>query len=121
MASVAAASVGPVLPADTSASARPSATAAAAWTIEASGFERTARTGLSAAGTAGASTTPSPAGISAAGPNTSAGSPDRRAPSATTAGPPSAPFASTAITEAEPAGYSSSVSSTAGRKISRPA
>ena len=61
--SVAAASVGPVLPAETSASARPSPTAAAAWTIEASRFERTAATASSPAFTvSGAST------ISACGP-----------------------------------------------------
>jgi hypothetical protein len=45
--SVAAASVGPVLPAETRASARPSPTAAAAWTIDASRLERTAATASS--------------------------------------------------------------------------
>ena len=55
--SVAAASVGPVLPAETRASARPSPTAFAAWTIEASGRERTAATASSPALTvSGAST-----------------------------------------------------------------
>ena len=100
MASVAAASVGPVLPADTSASARPSATAAAAWTIEASGFERTARTGfLVADDRTGASTTIAVARERGRrGRNQQwarrTGARPRRPPPA----PPSAPFASTAIT-----------------------
>ena len=103
-ASVAAASVGPVLPADTSASARPSPTAAAAWTIEASRFERTAATASSPALMVSGASTTSACGPAASarsrppGPNRRTGSPERATPSATAAGPWSAPFASTAIT-----------------------
>ena len=58
-----AASAAPVEPPDTSASARPSATARAACTIEASGVERTARAGSGAlAIETGASTTVTPSG-----------------------------------------------------------
>ena len=99
---MAAASVGPVLPAETRASARPSFTERAAWTIEASGFERTAWAGSSCPPiVSGASTTSTPPPLSpssAAGPKRSTSEPERRAPSATAAGPLSAPFASTAIT-----------------------
>ena len=70
-----AASAEPVEPPETSAWARPSATALAAWTIDASGVERTANAGSAAlAIETGASITSTPAGtapISAAGPNRS--------------------------------------------------
>ena len=98
-----AASAAPVAPADTSASASPSATACAARTIEESRCERAAAAGLAAlAIDSGASMTsmPGPAlPISAAGPNSSTRTPCRAArlaPSATSAGPRSAPLASTA-------------------------
>ena len=117
MARVAAASVGPVLPADTSASARPSATAAAARTIDASGLDRTARTGSSWPVILSGESTTSGQSSWDAGPNTRTRWPDRRAPSATTAGPASAPFASSAITGAR---YSSEESD-AGAMTSRPA
>ena len=103
---VPAASVGPVEPAETSASARPSPTAAAAWTMEASLRERTAATGSSPALiVSGASmisaSSPAPSS-SIRGPNSSVGTRERRTPSATAAGPWSAPFASTAITAVPP-------------------
>ena len=79
-ASVAAASVGPVLPADTSASARPSPTAAAACTIEASRFERTAATASSPALTVSGASTISACGPAA--PASSAAGPNRRTGSA---------------------------------------
>src|SRR5271154_5774277 len=100
-----AASAAPVPPAHTRACARPSATALAAWTIEASGVARAALTGseLLAIDT-GASTICTPPGSS---PSSSAG-PKRitrtpalaaiAAPAATSAGPRSAPLQSTAIT-----------------------
>ena len=98
-----AASAVPVEPPATSASARPSATAATAWTIEASGLARTARAGSSALAIetgASISSTPSATGpICAAGPKSSTRVPRsaaRAAPRATSAGPRSAPFASTA-------------------------
>ena len=92
-----------MVPAETSASARPSPTARAAWTIEASGLERTALTGLLAGldrlgGVHDLGVRAGASPSSAAGPNSSTGTPERRAPSATAAGPRSAPFASTAIT-----------------------
>jgi hypothetical protein len=99
-----AASAAPVEPPETSASARPSATARTAWTIEDSGVERTARAGSAAfAIETGASTTATPGAgsISAAGPNTSTRSPQHSAasaaPRATSTGPASAPLASSAI------------------------
>src|ERR1039458_4195471 len=74
-----AARAAPVPPAQTSACARPSATARAAWTIDASGVVRAAFTGSSAlAIDTGASTTSTPVGSSpssAAGPNRSTRSP----------------------------------------------
>jgi hypothetical protein len=98
-----AASAVPVEPPETSASARPAATASTACTIDACGLPRTARAGSAAlAIESGASTisTPSAAGpSSAAGPNSSTRVPAaaaRAAPRATSAGPRSAPFASTA-------------------------
>src|SRR4051812_48886959 len=103
---IAAASVAPVGPGDTSASARPSPTARAAWTIEASSLTRTAL--------AGSSSLPMP-GIG--GPKISTSSPESCAPRATTSGPRSAPFASSAITLA---GYSPG-SAASGATISRPA
>src|SRR5256714_76605 len=79
--------------------ARPSATARATWTIEASGFARTARAASSSFVIAtGASTTFSYPSSSAAGPKIVTGTPERRPPSATLRGPRSAPFASSAIT-----------------------
>src|SRR5579859_3944661 len=99
----AAARAEPVEPPDTSAWARPSATARAACTIDASGVERTAKAGSTAlAIETGASITSTPAGIapiSAAGPNSSTPTPRcaaSAAPAATSAGPRSAPPASTA-------------------------
>src|SRR5436190_9674617 len=93
----------PVDPPETSASARPSATARAACTIEASGAERTAIAGSAAlAIETGAFTTVTPSGtvpIRSAGPHSSTRVPPavaRAAPSATSAAPRSAPFASTA-------------------------
>ena len=93
----------PVEPPETSACALPSATARAAWTIEASGVERTANAGSAAfAIETGASTisTPGPTDrISAAGPKRTTPIPwaaARVAPSATSWGPRSAPPASTA-------------------------
>ena len=122
MLSVAAASVGPVLPAETSASARPSATARAAWTIEASGLERTARTGSSlAVDAAGRVHDLDPvAELARRGRTRSTRTPERRAPSATARrARASAPFASSAITASS--GYSSSVSTGACTTTSRPA
>ena len=99
----AAASAGPVEPPLTNASASPAATARVARTIEASGFARLARTGSGAlAMETGASTTSIP---SATSPNCSAGPKSTTripccaasaAPAATSAGPRSAPLASTA-------------------------
>src|SRR5690348_5477297 len=93
----------PVEPPDTRAWARPSATARVAYTIDASGVERTANAGYWAlAMETGASTTSTPAGtgsISPAGPNSSTPVPRSAAmaaPAATSAGPRSAPPASTA-------------------------
>ena len=85
----------PVEPPETSASARPSATAATAATIEASGLARTARAGSSAlAIETGASMTSTPSRTSpicAAGPNSSTRTPcsatAAAAPRATSAGP----------------------------------
>src|SRR5947209_2503061 len=98
-----AASAEPVEPPDTSACARPSATALAAWTIEASGVDRTANAGSAAlAIDTGASTTSTPCGtapISAWGPNRMTPMPRSAAcaaPAATSRGPRSAPPASTA-------------------------
>src|ERR1700679_2105174 len=98
-----AASAEPVEPPDTSAWARPSAPALAACTIDASGVERTAKAGSAAlAIEIGASTTSTPSGtgpISAAGPNRITRVPAAAAiaaPAATSAGPRSAPPASTA-------------------------
>jgi hypothetical protein len=98
-----AASADPVEPPDTSACARPSATALAAWTIEASGVERTANAGSAAlAIDTGASTTSTPSAtgpISPWGPNRITCVPAAAAvaaPAATSAGPRSAPPASTA-------------------------
>ena len=114
-----AASAAPVPPAHTSACARPSATARAACTIEASGFARAARAGSGLlAIDSGASTSSTPAtevaisagGVSssasaapssARGPNSSTRAPccaASAAPAATSAGPRSAPLASTATT-----------------------
>ncbi len=100
-----AASAAPVPPAHTSACARPSPTAFAACTIDASGVARTALTGSALLATdTGASTNSTPSGtgpISRAGPNRSTRTPcsaARAAPAATSAGPRSAPFASTATT-----------------------
>src|SRR5437763_9736768 len=94
-----AASAAPVEPEVTKPPARPSFTARAAWTTEASGFARTARAGSSSLVIAtGASTTPSNPSSSAAGPKIVTGTPARRPPSATFRGPRSAPFASSAIT-----------------------
>ena len=100
-----AASAAPVPPAHTSAWARPAATALAAWTIDASGVDRAARTGsaLFAIDT-GASMTSTSGGISPsspAGPNSSTLAPASAAsaaPAATSAGPRSAPLQSTATT-----------------------
>ncbi len=104
-----AASAAPVPPAQTSACARPSATARAACTIEASGVARAARAGspLLAIET-GASISSTPSGSSAGaipssetGPNSNTRAPcsaASTAPAATSAGPRSAPFASTATT-----------------------
>src|SRR5436305_3310950 len=98
-----AASAEPVDPPDTSAWARPWATAWAAWTIDASGVERTANAGSAAlAIETGASTTSTPAAtgpISSRGPNRSTPIPPAAAcaaPAATSRGPRSAPPASTA-------------------------
>src|SRR6185312_12731984 len=98
-----AASAEPVEPPDTSAWAWPAATALAAWTIEASGVERTAKAGSAAlAIETGASTTSTPSAtdpISPAGPKSRTRVPAaaaRAAPAATSAGPRSAPPASTA-------------------------
>src|SRR5436190_22535006 len=99
----AAASAEPVDPPETSAWARPTATALDACTIDASGVERTANAGSAAlAIDTGASTTSTPSGtgpISSAGPNRITPTPAwaaRTAPAATSAGPRSAPPASTA-------------------------
>jgi hypothetical protein len=100
-----AANAAPVPPAQTSACARPSATARAACTIEACGIARTAAvgSGLLAIET-GASTTSMPgagAPIWPAGPNSSTRTPRAAAslaPAATSAAPKSAPLASTATT-----------------------
>src|SRR4051812_15836227 len=99
----AAASAGPVEPPETNASASPSATARAARTIEDSGAARTATTGSAAfAIDTGASTISTPSGaspISSAGPNRRTRTPPAAAsaaPAATSAGPRSAPLASTA-------------------------
>ena len=101
----AAASAAPVEPPETSASASPLATACAARTIEDSGCARAAAAGLgSLAIDSGASITsiPGPAApSSAAGPNSSTRTPWAAAmfaPAATSAGPRSAPLASTAMT-----------------------
>src|SRR5437899_2473242 len=94
-----AASAAPVEPEVTKPPARPSFTARAAWTIDASGFARTPRAGSSSLPMAtGASTTLSNPWSSAAGPKIVTGTPERRPPSATLRGPLSAPFASSAIT-----------------------
>src|SRR3954470_20875391 len=106
MCRTAAASVAPVGPGDTSASARPSATARAAWTIEESCFERTA--------IAGSSSFEMP-GIG--GPKISTSTPDSSAPRATASGPKSAPLASSAIMRA---GYSPAIGES-GATTSRPA
>src|ERR1700689_114171 len=100
-----AATAAPVPPAHTNACALPSATARAACTIEDCGVLLAACTGsaLLAIDT-GAFTTSTPAGrfgISAAGPNSSTRAPccaANAAPAATSAGPRSAPLASTATT-----------------------
>src|SRR5579875_162704 len=99
----AAASAAPVEPPETSACARPAATAAAACTIDESGWRRTAAAGSGVfAIESGASitSTPAPTGpISRAGPNSSTPIPcaaARSAPAATSRGPRSAPPASTA-------------------------
>src|ERR1700730_13318869 len=107
-----AASAEPVEPPETSACARPSATALAACTIDASGVDRTANAGSVAfAIETGASTTSTPSAtepISSAGPNSSTPIPAAAAcaaPAATSAGPRSAPPASTAtVTTAYPLG-----------------
>src|ERR1700712_3225346 len=107
-----AASAGPVEPPDTSAWASPRATALAARTIEASGVERTACAGSDAlAIETGASITVTPgptSPISSAGPynNTSIAPPAAAlvAPAATSAGPRSAPPASTATVTIGPRG-----------------
>src|SRR5271163_3603123 len=98
-----AATAEPVLPAQTRACASPAATACAASTIEASGVDRTARTGSGAlAMETGESTICTPSGgspSSRAGPNSSTRAPwaaARAAPAATSLGPRSAPLASTA-------------------------
>ena len=98
-----AASAEPVEPPETRAWAWPAATALAAWTIEASGVERTAKAGSAAlAIDTGASMTSTPSGtgpISSAGPNRRTLVPAAAAmaaPAATSAGPRSAPPASTA-------------------------
>ena len=98
-----AASTAPVEPPETSASARPDATARTAWTIEDSGVARTARAGSAAlAIDTGASTISTPGAGSpsrAAGPNSRTSTPRsaaRAAPRATSPGPRSAPFASSA-------------------------
>src|SRR6478672_2595730 len=100
-----AARAAPVPPAQTSACARPAATARAAWTIDAVGFARTARTGSALlAIDSGASTISTPSGAgpsSAAGPNRITRDPRAAAsaaPAATSAGPRSAPLQSTATT-----------------------
>src|SRR4051812_40567851 len=99
-----AASAAPVVPPATNASQSPAATARAACTIEASGVWRTALTGSGAlAIDTGASTTSMPsatAPISAAEPKRTGVTPRwtaMAAPAATSAGPRSAPLASTAI------------------------
>src|SRR3954452_823122 len=102
-----AASAAPVEPPETSASARPAATALTAWTIDASGMVRAARTGSATlAIDTGASTTstPSAGSTSPIGPNSSTRTPSRAAaaaPRATSPGPRSAPFASTATVTAD--------------------
>ena len=101
-----AASAAPVEPLQTSACARPSATARAACTIEASGVPRTARTGSGslAIETGRVDDLDAVAGgrrAAPAGPNSSTSTPcaaAMRAPAATSAGPRSAPLASTAMT-----------------------
>ena len=107
MLKVPAASAAPVPPAQTSACARPSATALAACTIEASGVLRTAPTGsLALAIDTGASTTSTPSRASptsSAGPNRITCAPSAAAiaaPAATSAGPRSEPLQSTATTTA---------------------
>src|SRR4051794_4954643 len=99
-----AATAEPVLPPVTQASQSPSATAMAARTIDASGVARTALAGSGAlAIETGASITSTPSAtspIASAGPNSTGVTPRAAAipaPAATSAGPRSAPFASTAI------------------------
>src|SRR3954447_13461147 len=100
-------SAAPVEPPETSASARPAATALTAWTIDASGMVRAARTGSATlAIDTGASTTSttSAGSTSPIGPNSSTRTPSRAAaaaPRATSPGPRSAPFASTATVTAD--------------------
>src|SRR4051794_41010069 len=99
-----AASAAPVVPPATNASQSPAATALAACTIDASGVWRTALTGSGAlAIDTGASTTSMPSATSpiwSAGPNRTGVTPRwaaMAAPAATSAGPRSAPLASTAM------------------------
>src|SRR4051794_888796 len=103
--------VAPVGPALTRACERPSATSAAARTIEALSRERTAATGSSSLVTASGASTSSMPGVpsrresSAASPNTRSAIPSRaasRAPSVRAPAPRSAPRPSSAITGAEP-------------------
>ena len=96
-----AASIAPVFPAETTASADPSATARTAATRELSGFERTASAGFSSISiTSAASWSSSPPVSSPAGPKstgTIVSLAASRAPATTSAGPRSPPIASTAI------------------------
>ena len=129
----AAASAGPVEPPLTKASASPAATARVARTIDASGFARLARTGSGAlAMETGASTTSIPSATSpncSAGPKSTTRTPcwaASAAPAATSAGPRSAPLASTATVMGMPcrlpsgAGWSSARGRDRGRARARP-
>ena len=90
-----------MFPAETTASALPSATARTAATSELSGFERTASAGFSCISiTSDASTSSSPCVSSPAGPNRSGVSVSERAssaPATISSGPRSPPIASTAM------------------------
>ncbi len=97
-----AASIAPVFPADTTASASPSPTARHAATRLESGFDRTASAGFSCISITSAASTRSRPWVSRpAGPKTTTSRPSRdasTAPAITSAGPRSPPRASTAIT-----------------------
>ena len=96
-----AASIAPVFPAETTASARPSATARQAATSDESGFARTASAGVSPISiTPLVSTSSSPPASRPAAPNrigAIASDAASRAPATISSGPRSAPIASTAM------------------------